>query len=168
MSSPGQRTAPTHNLPTLMNRFSLRALGALAFLLAAAPAFAQSSPAGCWQTIDDEDGTVKSYVKIYPEGNALVGDIVRLTVDGGRCVDCADGYDGRVLRNERIMSGYTRDGNDYEGGRIIDPKSGRTYKSVMKLVEGSNGNRLYLRGFVGIRALGRSQEWRRAAASNCN
>lgn len=150
-----------------MNRLSLFAFGALALLIAATPAFAQASPVGCWQTIDDEDGTVKSYVKIYPEGDALVGDIARLTVAGGRCEDCADRYDGRILRNERIMTGYTRDGDEYTGGRIIDPKSGKTYKSVMNLIEGSNGNRLYLRGFVGIRALGRSQEWRRAAASNC-
>jgi uncharacterized protein (DUF2147 family) len=150
-----------------MNRFPLRTLGALVLFLFAAPAFAQTSPVGCWQTIDDEDGSVKSYVRIYPEGNTLVGDIVRLTQGDGRCVDCADRYDNRVLRNERIMSGYTRDGSRYEGGEIIDPKSGRTYKSVMNLVEGSNGNQLYLRGYVGIRALGRSQTWRRAPASAC-
>jgi uncharacterized protein (DUF2147 family) len=150
-----------------MSRLPLRALGALVLVLLAAPAFAQTSPVGCWQTIDDEDGSVKSYVRIYPEGSTLVGDIVRLTVPGGRCEDCADGYDGRVLRNERIMSGYTLDGDRYEDGRIIDPQSGRTYKSVMNLVEGSNGNRLYLRGYVGIRALGRSQTWRRAPASAC-
>ncbi len=149
-----------------MTRLSL-AFGALALFVAAAPAFAQSTPVGCWQTIDDEDGTVKSYVKIYPEGNQLVGDIVRLTANGGRCEECADRYDGRILRNERIMTDYTQDGDEYTGGRIVDPKSGRTYKSVMKIQEGSNGNRLYLRGFVGIRALGRSQEWRRAPASNC-
>ena len=150
-----------------MTRLPLRALGALALFFFAAPAFAQSSPVGCWQTIDDEDGSVKSYVRIYPEGNQLVGDIVRLTHEGGRCEDCADRYNNRVLRNERIMSGYTRNGSRYEDGEIIDPKSGRTYKSLMNLVEGSNGNRLYLRGYVGIKALGRSQTWRRAAASAC-
>lgn len=148
-----------------MTRLSLFALGAL--FLAAAPSYAQSTPVGCWQTVDDEDGQVKSYVRIYSEGNALVGDIVRLTQNGGRCVDCANGYNNRVLRNERIMSGYTRDGDRYEDGSILDPKSGRTYKSVMNVVDGSNGNRLYLRGYVGIRALGRSQTWQRAATSNC-
>lgn len=151
-----------------MSRLPIRALGALVLFLAAAPAFAQSAtPVGCWQTIDDEDGTVKSYVKIYPEGNALVGDVVRLTESGGRCVDCAERYNNRVLRNERIMTGYTRSGNEYKNGRITDPKSGRTYRGVMQIVEGSGGNRLYLRGFVGVRALGRSQTWQRAAASNC-
>lgn len=150
-----------------MTRLLLSALAVL--LLAAGPAFAQSnnSPAGCWQTVDDEDGQVKSYVRIYSEGDALVGDIVRLTQNGGRCVDCAEGYNNRVLRNERIMNGYTRDGERWENGTIKDPKSGRTYRSVMNLVDGSGGNRLYLRGYVGVRALGRSQTWQRAATSNC-
>lgn len=148
-----------------MPRFLLRAFGALAVFLLAAPAFAQSVD-GCWATIDDEDNSVKSYVKVYSENGTKVGDIVRLTQGGGRCVDCADRYNGRVLRNERIMSGFRADGNRYEDGRIIDPKSGRTYNAVMNLVSG-NSDRLYLRGYVGIRALGRSQTWRRAAASNC-
>jgi len=154
-----------------MTQRFLPALGALALLVAAAPAYAQNSPVGCWQTIDDEDGSVKSYVRIYPEGNTLVGDIAKLTVAGGRCVDCADRYNNRILRNERIMTGYTRDGDEYTGGRITDPKSGKTYDGIMKLVEGSGGDRLYLRGFIKVplmgRALGRSQEWRRAAPSNC-
>lgn len=150
-----------------MPRFVLRALGALALLAIAAPAFAQATPVGCWATIDDEDNSVKSYVKIYSEGNTLVGDIVRLTQGDGRCTDCADRYNGRVLRNERIMSGFTRDGSRWEDGRIVDPKSGRTYNAVMNLVSGNN-DRLYLRGYVGIRALGRSQTWRRTSASNCN
>jgi len=149
-----------------MTRFMTRALGAFALLAIAAPAFAQT-PVGCWATVDDEDGSVKSYVKVYQEGNTLVGDIVRLTVNGGRCVDCAERYNGRVLRNERIMSGFRLDDGRYRGGSIIDPKSGRTYSAIMNLVEG-NSDRLYLRGYVGIRALGRSQTWRRQAASSCN
>ena len=147
-----------------MSRLPLRAVAALALALFAAPAFAQSV-AGCWATVDDEDGQVKSYVKIYPEGNTLVGDIVRLVQGDGRCVDCADRFNGRVLRNERIMNGFVRDGNGYEDGSILDPKSGRTYNAVMNLTD--NPDRLYLRGYLGIKALGRTQYWRRAPASNC-
>ena len=150
-----------------MSRFLTRAFGALVLFAVAAPAFSQATPVGCWATIDDEDNSVKSYVKIYASGNTLVGDIVRLTAAGGRCVDCADRYDGRVLRNERIMSGFQLEDGRYRGGSIIDPKSGRTYSAIMNLVDG-NSDRLYLRGYIGIRALGRSQTWRRAAASNCN
>ena len=151
-----------------MPRLLPRALGAAALLLLfAAPAFAQTV-AGCWATIDDEDNQVKSYVKIYQQGNTMVGDIVRLTVNGGRCVDCADEYDGRVLRNERILEGFRRDGARWEDGSIKDPKTGRTYNAVMNLLEG-NSDRLYLRGYIGpLKALGRSQTWNRAPASNCN
>jgi len=150
-----------------MSRFFLRAFGALALLALAAPAFAQSVE-GCWATIDDDDGQVKSYVKVYSQGSQMVGDVVKLLPNGGRCVDCADRYNNRILRNERIMSGFTRDDGRWTGGTIIDPKSGREYNAVMNLVEG-NSDRLYLRGFIGrIRALGRSQTWRRTSASNCS
>ena len=60
-----------------MSRLLFRAFAALCFFAVAAPAFAQASPVGCWATIDDEDGTVKSYVKIYQSGNTLVGDIAK-------------------------------------------------------------------------------------------
>jgi len=148
-----------------MSRLLLRTLGAAALFALAAPAFAQSVN-GCWATVDDADGTVKSYVKIYDEGGTKVGDIVRLTASGGRCVDCADRFNGRVLRNERIMSGFRADGNRYEDGTILDPKSGRSYSAVMNLME-NNSDRLYLRGYIGIPTFGRSQTWRRVPASNC-
>ena len=45
-------------------------------------------------------------------------------------------------------------------GRIYDPESGKTYKSVMT----SDGNSLHLRGYVGIKAFGRSQTWQRTTA----
>jgi len=45
-------------------------------------------------------------------------------------------------------------------GRIYDPESGKTYKSVMT----SEGNALNLRGYVGFKAMGRSQTWQRTSA----
>ncbi len=53
-----------------------------------------------------------------------------------------------------------KDANHAEDGRIYDPESGKTYKSVMT----SDGNDLHLRGYVGFKALGRSQTWHRTAA----
>ncbi len=50
----------------------------------------------------------------------------------------------------------------WEGGTIYDPDRGKTYKCVIKLeadadVEG--GVKLYVRGYVGIPALGRTTYW---------
>ena len=47
--------------------------------------------------------------------------------------------------------------NLYEGGKILDPENGKEYKCKMMLDE--NGNKLEVRGFIGISLLGRSQNW---------
>lgn len=47
------------------------------------------------------------------------------------------------------------EGENYTGGRIIDPLSGKIYSMKAKL--SSNGKRLQLRGYVGVSALGRNQ-----------
>ncbi len=137
-----------------------RALGVLALLLAALPALAQNNtPVGTWRTIDDETGEPKSLVRIYERNGQLFGDIVTLLPEGRLCSPCARGFEGRDLRGERIITGLRRDGNEWSGGRITDPKSGRTYRMTARM---DGPNRLVLRGYVlGIRALGRNQTWER-------
>ena len=53
-----------------------------------------------------------------------------------------------------------KDADHAVDGRIYDPESGKTYKSVLS----SDGNTLSVRGYVGIKAFGRSQTWKRTAA----
>src|SRR5579875_860069 len=48
-----------------------------------------------------------------------------------------------------------------DGGHLYDPKSGKTYKGVMS----STGNTLDLRGYLGIKAFGRSETWIRTSSS---
>ena len=47
-----------------------------------------------------------------------------------------------------------------EGGRLYDPKTGKTYSGVLT----ASGRELNLRGYVGIRLFGRSETWTRATA----
>jgi uncharacterized protein (DUF2147 family) len=47
-----------------------------------------------------------------------------------------------------------------EGGRLYDPKSGKTYRGLME----SHGNDLNLRGYIGFSLLGRTEKWSRTAA----
>ena len=53
-----------------------------------------------------------------------------------------------------------KDADHAENGKIYDPESGKTYKSVLT----SDGNTLHLRGYVGFKALGRTQTWSRTTA----
>ena len=58
-----------------------------------------------------------------------------------------------------------KDPNHGEKGKIYDPATGKTYKAVMS----SDGNVLSVRGYIGFKALGRSETWKRtsADASTC-
>jgi uncharacterized protein (DUF2147 family) len=52
---------------------------------------------------------------------------------------------------------YARE-NSWTGGRVYDPKNGKSYQGKMTLV---SPNRLNLRGYVGIPLFGRTTNWTR-------
>jgi uncharacterized protein (DUF2147 family) len=56
--------------------------------------------------------------------------------------------------------GLTKQGEEYQGGQILDPENGKTYRARMKLID--NGQKLDVRGFIGFSLFGRSQIWIRA------
>ena len=47
--------------------------------------------------------------------------------------------------------------NEYIGGTVLDPISGKIYKSKIKF--NPKTDRIILRGFVGVEMIGRSQHW---------
>lgn len=53
-----------------------------------------------------------------------------------------------------------KDPNHGENGRIYDPESGKTYKSTIS----SDGNTLNVRGYIGFKAIGRTETWKRTSA----
>ena len=57
-----------------------------------------------------------------------------------------------------LLKDFTFDGdNVYSGGTVYDPKNGKTYNCKMTL----EGNKLTIRGFIGISLFGRSVTWTR-------
>ena len=147
----------------------IRWLPALLCLLAA-PVGAQGVPPEAqaylddWVIVDDESGEAEAVMRIYASGGKAHGRIVRSLAadapDGGAvpCVDCEGEFEGADLREVPLLRDMEWEGDGFGGGRIFDPRSGRGYKCVMEL-EGTD--RLRVRGYLGIRALGRTQVWRR-------
>lgn len=151
-----------------------RAFGALALLLFAVPAFAQSSPVGTWRTF--EDGQPKSIVRITEANGVVTGTIVNLLPEGRTCGDCVDAYpnDGPVasmrgrrlkgqdLRGLVVLSGFS-DGNGdgkWDGGRAFKPDEGKTYSGWLQV---QPDGRLRLTGGYRIlgRVIGKTQYWER-------
>jgi uncharacterized protein (DUF2147 family) len=60
------------------------------------------------------------------------------------------------------LTGLDWTGKDYEGGKIYDPPSGKTY-NCKAWVE---NDRLYLRGFMGVSLMGRTVVWHRYSANS--
>tara|TARA_B100000700_G_scaffold303160_1_gene374356 strand:+ start:549 stop:989 length:441 start_codon:yes stop_codon:yes gene_type:complete len=59
----------------------------------------------------------------------------------------------------KIMYNFVYDGDDeWDNGRIYDPKSGKTYRGTITM---TSKNRLDLRGYVGISWFGRTSYWTR-------
>ena len=140
-----------------------RILLAGALLASAATSMAQAaSPTGLWQTIDDKTGQPKALVQIAQDGDGtLTGKI--LTGLGSnddpnrRCTACTDSRKDQLMKGMTIINGMKADGDTWDGGQILDPENGKLYKCKMHLDDG--GQKLVVRGYIGVSLLGRSQTW---------
>jgi uncharacterized protein (DUF2147 family) len=57
------------------------------------------------------------------------------------------------------MWGVRKDGDVWDGGRILNPADGKTYKVRLSVID--NGQKLEVRGYIGVPMMGQSQIWER-------
>ncbi len=124
---------------------------------------ATDSPAGLWQTIDDKSGKPRSLVRINEHNGEYSATIEKglLETDTGDavCSKCTDKRKDQPIIGMTIANGLKKNGDKYDGGKILDPENGKIYKCKMTLNE--TGDELEVRGYIGISLLGRSQIWTR-------
>lgn len=135
-------------------------LASLAIATLAVPA-AAAAPAGSvegrWTTRDRD-----AIVELAPCGASLCGQIIKfLKVPPGgmgqRDINNPDAnLRQRKLLGLNVLSGFRRDGNIWRG-RIYDPKSGKTYRSILE----AKGERLIVKGCIG--PFCKSQTWTRTS-----
>jgi uncharacterized protein (DUF2147 family) len=135
----------------------------IAAVLAVPSAWAQdASPVGLWKNIDDETGKPKAMIRITDNQGELQGKIEKLfrpadQEQNPKCDKCEGARKDQPLVGMVIVSGLKKDGNEYNGGEILDPANGKVYRSKAKLLDG--GKKLEVRGYVGAPMFGRSQTW---------
>ena len=116
---------------------------------------------GMWITEDDETGKKKSEVLIYKEGNTVYGKIINLLLpeDKGKlCLNCKGENKNKPIEGLLILKDLILEEDTWEGGTILDPKSGKIYDCYITL---EDDNTLKVRGFLGFSLLGRTQIWKR-------
>lgn len=113
---------------------------------------------GKWTTVDDGTGQAKSIVEIFKKSDGkYYGKIIKLLQKpaNDNCVNCKDDRKNKPLLGLEIIRGLKKDGNEFTGGSITDPKSGKTYKCTIT----RSGEQLNVRGYMGISLIGRTQTW---------
>jgi len=134
---------------------------ALALVLAGAacaPALAAEPVTGRWVTAE-KDGVVH----IAPCGKTLCGTLERFLVPPPQGVDQRDvNNPDPALRKRRllglpILSGFAEEADQWRG-RIYDPKSGKSYRSVIRR---KGPNVLEVKGCLG--PFCQTQVWKRAS-----
>lgn len=157
---------------TTMNRVSrylplLPALAAVAAaaLITALPAWAdEASPIGLWKNVDDISGKPRALIRITESNGTLVGKIEKVFPaphedPSPKCDKCEGANKNAPVVGLVILSGLTKEDDEYVGGQILDPDNGKVYRSKLSLTD--NGRKLGVRGYIGVPVLGRSQTWLR-------
>ncbi len=133
---------------------------ALVLMAATSAAWAQATPAGLWKTIDDETKAERSLVRISDTGGVLSGKIEKIFDAGkadAKCDKCEGARKDQPVVGMTIIEGARKHATDaqWEGGTILDPNNGKTYK--LRLTPKDGGKSLEVRGYIGF--LYRNQTW---------
>jgi len=120
---------------------------------------------GIWLN-EDKD----AHVNIYLENDKYYGKIVWLDepIDeetGKPKLD--DENNDESLRDRPVMGllllrDFEFDGDDeWENGKVYDPKNGKDYSCYMEFPDEDDKNKLKVRGYIGFSLLGRTTYWTR-------
>ena len=146
----------------IQHTFSI--VAAIGLGLGASLAHAQATPAGVWKTIDDETKKEKSLIRITEAGGVYTGKLEKLLDPTAKpdavCDKCSDDRKDKPLVGMTLIKGVKQSESDkamWDGGEILDPNNGKTYKVRLTPVDG--GKTLAVRGYIGAPLLGRTQTW---------
>lgn len=151
----------------------LRTVGLCCVMALSGQVFAQkkavqnnSDIVGKWKTIDEQTGYSRADVEIVKNADqTYTGKIITIRPLPFKplvetCTQCKGKMKNARYVGLEILTGFKQDPNnptEFIDGHVLDPLSGKIYKGKAKLQH--NGQRLRMRGYVGISALGRSTTW---------
>jgi len=116
---------------------------------------------GKWNSRNEETGKVDSVVEVYKKEGKAFAKIIDITNDERKkavCDLCEGENKNKPILGLNILTGLEKDGDEWSGGKILDPRSGKIYKCYIKL-EGDN--KLKIRGYMGFALIGKTAYWER-------
>lgn len=114
---------------------------------------------GKWYSIDPDTNEKESTIEIYQQNNKVFAKIISLLKDedkGKVCDQCTGKDKDKPIEGLVIIKGLSKDGDEWNDGKILDPKNGKYYKCYITLEE---KNKLKIRGYIGFSLIGRTEYW---------
>lgn len=143
----------------MKKKVALLSVLALAAVLVSATLYAQpADPSGTWVNINDKTGKPEAELLVFKGSDGKIYGKI-LTVYGQdpatKCTACKGADYNQTVNGLVIVRGLVPDGDKWGGGYILDPADGTFYRCTMQ----RNGNKLDVRGYVGVSLFGRTQTW---------
>jgi len=117
---------------------------------------------GKWNSKNDETGKVDSVIEIYKKDGKAFAKIIEIKNADRKtavCNLCEGKNKDKPILGLNILTGLKKDGDEWSGGKILDPRSGKVYKCYIKL---ENDNKLKIRGYMGFALIGKTAYWEKA------
>ncbi len=126
--------------------------------------FAEEPLEGNWMPVDEVTGEKRAVLHFEVKDGILTGTIATVFPkpgDTGICSACPGEFKDKPIKGLQIVWGLKKQSNGvWDGGRILDAQSGKIYNVKMSL----KGNKLLVRGYIGLSWIGRTQTWERASS----
>ncbi|WP_271407255.1 DUF2147 domain-containing protein [Tenacibaculum soleae] len=116
---------------------------------------------GKWENRDEETNKVDSVIEIYEKNGKAYAKIIEITdreKQNSVCDKCKDERKNKPVLGMNILTGLSKNDDEWSGGKILDPKNGKIYSCFIQL---KNNNKLKVRGYVGAALFGRTVYWYR-------
>lgn len=117
---------------------------------------------GKWHSTNETTGEVDSVIEVYEKNGKAFAKIIDIKDPKRKnavCDLCSDENKNKPILGLNILTGLEKDGDEWSGGKILDPRNGKVYKCYIKL---ETENKLKIRGFIGFSLIGKTAYWTRA------
>jgi len=117
---------------------------------------------GKWHSTNEETGEVDSVIEVYEKNGKAFAKIVEIKNPKRKnaiCDLCTGENKDKPILGLNILTGLEKDGDEWSGGKILDPRNGKVYKCYIKL---ETENKLKIRGYIGFSLIGKTVFWTRA------
>lgn len=116
---------------------------------------------GEWKNFNKE-GKANSIIKVFEKDGKIYGKVERILKEEDRdrvCTKCEGELKNEPVEGMLIMKGLEKDGDEYSGGTIVNPKTGKKYRCKIWLDE-NNPDILKVRGYLAF--FYKTKTWERA------